>query len=112
MSLQGYATVNGTEATLVAATLGTYDPETGTATDTDVNQTVHLISAGRTVDESGGDVDVNHRRYLIPAGEVTTAPTTEHHITIGSQVWEIQTVKPVEKRGSLHFYHVDIVRVK
>lgn len=112
MSFAGYATVRGTEATLRGVTLGTYDPKTGKATDTEVDTTVHGVLQQYRVDELGEGIDTEDRKYLLPASEVTTEPTTEDRLVIGSVLYEIVTVGRIEKHGVAHIYLLQIRRIK
>lgn len=111
MSLLGFAIVNGIEATFRRIVLGAVDVEAGTQATTPTDQTVHLVNlmteAGETV-----DIDVNERKYRLVASEITgDDPDTEDHVIIGSITYEIVTVRPVEKRGVVEFYDLEVRRI-
>lgn len=111
MSLLGFATLNGTEATFRRITLGAVNVETGVQATTDTDQTVHLINTSTEADESA-DVDVDTRKYRLVASEITGAgPDTEDQIIVGSSTYEILSSKPVEKRGVVEFYNLTLRRI-
>jgi len=111
MSLLGFATVNGTEATFRRVALGDVDVEAGTQATTNTDQTVHLINLMAEAGETA-DIDVNERKYRLVASEITgAAPDTEGQIIISSVTYEIVTAKPVEKRGVVQFYNLLLRRV-
>lgn len=111
MSLAGFATVNGTEATFRRITLGSVDVEAGTQATTPTDQTVHLINLMAEAGEMA-DIDVNERRYRLVASEITgDDPDTEDQIIIGSATYEIVRSKPVEKRGVVESYDLLIRRI-
>lgn len=113
MSLLGYAMINGTVATFRRVALGTYDPEAGTATDTETDATVHGVLQNYGVAEVGEGIDVDDRKYIVPADEITGGdPTTEDRILIGSIVYELVTVSRVEKRGAADLYLLQLRRIK
>ena len=114
MSLLGYATVHGTAATFRRVGLGDYVPKTGTATDTETDTSINMVLQNLEADEVGqGDIDVDDRKYIMPASEITGGdPTTEDQVLIGSVVYEIVSVMPVEKHGVDDFYLLQLRRIK
>jgi hypothetical protein len=111
MSLLGFATINGTEATFRRIALGSVDVEAGTQATTTTDFTVHLINTMVEVDETA-DIDVNERKYRLVASEITgDDPDTEDQIIIGSVTYEIVKCKPVEKRAVVEFYDLLLRRI-
>ena len=111
MSFDGYATINGTEATFRRVTLGVYDTEAGTKAETTADVTVHGILQQYRADEIAENIDTNDRKYLIPAGEITDGdPTTEDRLIIDSVTYEIVTVMRIEQHGAAHIYNLQIRR--
>lgn len=111
MSLSGFATINGTEATFRRVALGAVDLETGIQATTNTDQAVHLINLSTEAGETS-DIDTNERRYRLVASEITGAgPDTEDQIIVGSATYEIVTPRQIEKRGTVEFYDLVIRRI-
>ena len=111
MSFQGYATINGTEATFRRVTLGSYDLEAGTKAETTADVTVHGILQQYRVDEVTENIDTNDRKYLLPAGEITDGdPTTEDRLIIDSATYEIVAIQRIEQHGVAHIHLLQIRR--
>lgn len=112
MSFLGYATRHGTEATFRDVSLGSYDPEAGTASDGETDTTVRGFLHSYRLDEVGEGIDVEDQKYMLPASEISVEPTTEDRLLIGSVVYEIVNVGRMEKHASAHIYPLQIRRIK
>ncbi len=112
MSFLGYAIRHGTEATFRDVSLGSYDPEAGTASDGEADTTVNGFLHSYGLDEVGEGIDVEDQKYMLPASEISVEPTTEDRLLIGSVVYEIVNVGRVEKHASAHIYPLQIRRIK
>ena len=112
MSFLGYAIRHGTEATFQRVSLGSYDPEAGTASDSEADTTVQGFLHSYRLDEVGGGIDADDQKYMLPASEISVEPTTEDRLLVGSVVYEIVTVGRVEKHAAALFYPLQIRRIK
>jgi hypothetical protein len=112
MSLLGYATVHGTQATFRTRTPGTYDPEAGSSSDATVDVTVNGVLYGYTAQEVGEGIDADDKKFLVPASELSADPTTEDLVIFGSEIWEIVRPQRIDKHGVAEAYLLQIRRVK
>lgn len=111
MSLQGYATLNGTAATFRRVALGAYSVTAGTQATTNTDTSVRVILQSFQGEEED-KVDVDERVYRLPASEITGGdPETEDQLIIGTSTYEITNVRRVEKRGVVEFYTLNVKRL-
>jgi len=76
---------------------GTYNPSTGTTTDTITNVTLPkvVLAKYKKAETDGETIRETDQKVLIPYNDLTTKPETVDYLTINGVRWEIVSVEGV-----------------
>jgi hypothetical protein len=109
--LLGYSQIHGAAVTYRRKTAPVYDPETGVPAQTTYDFSLVGIPSAYNADEVGEGIDVEDRKFLMPASQLTGDPTTEDLLVIAGQIWEIVNSKRIDKHAEGFAHLLQIRRV-
>ena len=87
----------GGEVTIRRITVGAYDTNTGTASETNTDTAVRGLLEDVNIREVSGLIQSGDKRLTIAAADVANAPLTSDKVLIASIVHQIITVATVEQ---------------
>ncbi len=94
MSLKGYASIHGTQATFRRIVTGAYNTTTGTAATTETDVSIGGVLTEYLAEELDDTVQLGDRKFVIDGGELAANPTTEDVVLIDSKIHRIKRVRP------------------
>lgn len=94
-------------ATLSGETAPTHNPTTGTKSGTPFSHSIQITQRPATLQEvsqGGGLIEVGDKFITVQNSGLTNGLKASYQITIGSQVWAINDILPVELSGDVIQY--------
>lgn len=88
--------VLGTSVRVRVVTAGSYDTTTGTATDTTADTTCNGTLRSIRVEEVFGLAEITDQVLMVAASALTAAPKPRDRVVIGSDVYDIIAVHPIQ----------------
>jgi len=92
--------------THVASTV--YDPATGSATQTTIDETVMVVEKSNSEKDADNSAILNSAKVLIMSPDVVSPPAVDDRITMEGKSYKVVNVNPVSPGGLVINYELEL----
>lgn len=98
----------GTDVTIRTVTAGSYNTTTGSGSDTVADVTCRARLDAYSADDRPDGFQAGDLQVTVAASALTSAPTTQDRVVIGTSVYEIVTVEQVMAQSLAALYVLQV----